>query len=419
MRKPVGITVLWMLAGASLLLLAYEATTLIGSVLRPLLGNPNALQTDFHYYYDAAVRFSSDRSQLYRATDDVIAGFAYPPPAIVPFLWLSRWPLGTALLALTILSYLMIAVAAQQWLKYLREQGHRIDRASAISVMLVVFAIGPTYMNAIFGQVNAFLLASAVAFVRLASTRAVEAGFVLALGAWLKIYPALLALSGIWDRSTWKAIGWSVLAGITIAIVLLPIVPWQSYRDFVNIVLASRGDKTAIHVANQSLVAFLERFRVTSPEFINWTGREAVTVSAVSSAVNWLFAAVTAITLAKSRVPAEIKFACLIALIAVIAPLGWGHTYVMALPLVMVQLTVLRDAPPITAGIVALAVAAMFIPSSRHLPIDQMPDWLENLIYSRYLLATITLMGLTLSSQRRSKESTEVEMTDPPDHSRA
>ena len=77
-------TLLWVLACASSLLLAYEASTLIGSVWRPLLANPHALQTDFHYYYDAAVRFSSDRSRLYLASDDVIAGFAYPPPAIIP-----------------------------------------------------------------------------------------------------------------------------------------------------------------------------------------------------------------------------------------------------------------------------------------------------------------------------------------------
>ena len=29
-------------------------------MLWPLLDNPNALQTDFHYYYEAAVRFRAD-----------------------------------------------------------------------------------------------------------------------------------------------------------------------------------------------------------------------------------------------------------------------------------------------------------------------------------------------------------------------
>ena len=61
--------------------------------------NPNALQTDFHYYYDAAVRFRADPDAgLYQLSDDVIAGFAYPPPAILPFVALSHLPLGEALL---------------------------------------------------------------------------------------------------------------------------------------------------------------------------------------------------------------------------------------------------------------------------------------------------------------------------------
>ena len=48
---------------------------------------------------------------LYLPTDDVIAGFAYPPPAIVPFMWLQRLPLGAALLLFTIASYAALLVA--------------------------------------------------------------------------------------------------------------------------------------------------------------------------------------------------------------------------------------------------------------------------------------------------------------------
>ena len=54
---------LWILAGASIFLLIYEAFTLITAVLLPLAANPNALQTDFHYYYEAAVRFRADPTQ--------------------------------------------------------------------------------------------------------------------------------------------------------------------------------------------------------------------------------------------------------------------------------------------------------------------------------------------------------------------
>lgn len=397
MSRP-GTALLWILACASGVLLIYEAWTLIGSVLRPLIANPQVLQTDFHYYYDAAARFSLDRTRLYLATDDVIAGFAYPPPAIVPFVWLSRWPLGTALLAFTILSYLMILVAMQQWLKYLRTSGYSIERSQRIAITVIVFALGPTYMNAIFGQVNAFVLASAVVFVRLAPISAIEAGFVLALGVWLKIYPALLAAIGIWDRRTWRAIGWSVAAAVVVVLVLLPVVPVQSYAAFFSEVLPARFDKTAVQITNQSLVAFLERFRLSSDLFLYWTGKEAVTVSVAVRAINLVLAMGAVFGLARHSVPPALKAASLMALVAVIAPLGWGHTYVMVLPLVALQLVTIVDAGAIRAGIIGIAILALMIPAGRHLPIDAAPDWMENILYSRYLLATLLLM--TISSTR-------------------
>jgi hypothetical protein len=394
-RRP-GTALLWVLASASSVLLVYEAWTLIGSVLRPLLANPNVLQTDFHYYYDAAVRFSQYR-RMYSFSDDVIAGFAYPPPAIVPFIWLARWPLGTALMAVTILSYLMIAVATQQWFKYLRECGHAIDRVSTIAVAVIVFATGPVYMNAVFGQVNAFVLASTVAFVRLAPRAAVEAGVALALGMWLKIYPAYLVFVGLWDRSTWRAIGCAAVAAFAIAILFLPIIPPQSYRDFLH-VLEIRGDKTAIHVANQSLVAFLERFRVPQGEFLHWTGHESITVSPLVRIVGALAAIGGAVALWKREARLELKAASLMALIAVIAPLGWGHLYVMGLPLVILRLVAMKEATPLVAALVALSVGALMIPSGRHLPIDAAPDWIENILYSRYLISTLIL--IVISSDR-------------------
>jgi len=394
----VGKTLLWVLACASVLLLAYEAWTLLVLVLRPLLSNPNAIQTDFHYYYDAARRFTADRQRLYQLSDDVIAGFAYPPPAIVPFMWLARWPLGTALLAWTIISYLMILVASQQWLKYLRANGYVIDRNTAIAAGLVAFAIGPTYMNAIFGQVNGFVLASAVAFVRLAPVAAMEAGILLALGTWLKIYPAFLAVIGLWDRRTWKAIAWTIAFGIVIALVLLPVVSLPTYRIFLFDVLARRIDKTAIQITNQSLVAFIERFRFAPDFYTYWTGQEAVTVSTLGAAINLAFAAIAAVLLAIVRIPQEHKAAALMALIAVIAPLGWGHTYVMVLPLVMLQLIAMRNASAIVAVVTTVCVLAFVVPAGRRLPIDFMPDWLENIVYSRYLLATMLLM--VISSNR-------------------
>ena len=395
---------LWILACAAIALLCYQIPTLITAVLAPLLSNRNALQTDFHYYYDAAQRFAPDRSQLYAASDHVIAGFAYPPPAILPFMALSRLPLGAALLLFTVASYAALILAARTWCKYLRRQGLVIAPSSEVAVTLIAVALGPSYMNAIFGQVNTLVLASAVAFVAIAPAKPLAAGSLLALGAWLKIYPALLVATGIWDRRTWRAIAWAAVAALAVVVAAMPVIPLAAYDTFVRQVLPARIDTTAIHITNQSLVAFLERFRYPSELFLNWTGQQAVTISPVLRAVNAATAGAVIVLLAKlATSPPRVVYvgAVLMALVSVYAPLGWGHTYVMVLPLLILNLLSMQDAGRARAIGVAACVVALMIPAGRRFAfIEAGPDWFQNVMYSRYLLATLALILLGANRSR-------------------
>jgi hypothetical protein len=405
--------VLWILAGVSAALLIYEGWTLATAVLLPLIDNPNILQTDFHYYYEAAVRFRGDPARLYLPTDDVIAGFTYPPPAIVPFVLLSHAPLGPAFLIFTLASYAALLGAVWMWLGYLRNGGRAVDTATAIAVALVAAALGPTYMNAVFGQVNAFVLVCSVGFVTLAVTEpgrrslgagGMASGALLATGIWLKIYPALIAAVGIWDRRTWRAIGYGMVAAVIIAIAAVVVVPIDAYRSFLD-VLSTRSDKTAVHIANQSLMAFVERFSMAPAEFLNWTGQEAVTTSSVLRAANGIFGlAVIALLWSRARANANAAVhstASLIALAAVIAPLGWGHTYLLVLPLVITHLVPLGRPPALTTAIVCACVVSLMIPAGRRFSfIEQWPVWIQNVAYSRYLIATVILIALPLGDKK-------------------
>jgi hypothetical protein len=388
------------LAGVSIALLIYEASTLATGVLLPLLGNPNILQTDFHYYYDAALRFRGDASRLYQPTDDVIAGFTYPPPAILPFVLLSFAPLGVAMLLLTLSSYAVVIGCIALWIGYLNRRGLRVDRADALAAALVAIALGPTYSNAIFGQVNAWVLACAVVFITVGSARPVAGGVAVAAGTLLKIYPVLMVAAGLWDRSAWRRIAYGALAGVAIVVLALPIVPLGAYQAFLVDVLPARFDKTAIHISNQSLIAFIERFSVPPDRFLNWTGEQAIAVSQGVRAFNWLFGIAVLASLWRratrgSRVAAIDSAAGLIALAAVIAPLGWGHTYVLALPLVILHLLSMRYAGTLQAVVVVLCVATMSIPASRRFGVaESLPAAMQNILYSRYLIATLILMFL-------------------------
>ncbi len=404
---------LWILAGVSIALLAYQGFTLGTAVLSPLVSNPNALQTDFHYYYEAALRFRADPSRLYLPTDDVIAGFAYPPPAILPFVVLSHLPLGAALLWMTMGSYVALVCSIVLWISYLHRRGVPVDVRTAIGAGLVAVALGPAYSNAVFGQVNAFVLVCAVGFVTIVPRLPAAAGALLAIGIWLKIYPVLTVVIGLWDRRAWRRIAYAAGALVLIALIMLPVVPVGAYQTFWSEVLPARFDKTAVHISNQSLIAFLARFAMPTERFLNWTGEQAIEAGVAIRAFNWAFGVVVIALLwrrAKRRpgIEAVDSAAAVMALAAVIAPLGWGHTFVIVLPLVILHLVTLRDARAMQVVIVGCSVAAMMIPAGRRFWfIEQLPAWAQNVAYSRYLLATLVLLALppaivSLTDSRRS-----------------
>ena len=398
---------LWILACVAIALLCYEIPTLVTAVILPLWTDPNALQTDFHYYYQAAQRFAAG-GPLYLPTDDVIAGFAYPPPAIVPFMALTKLPLGAALLVLTLASIVALIIASRLWCAYLRRHGVAIPRSTEVAITLIGVALGPTYMNVMIGQVNALVLVSAVAFVAGAGSLPLLAGICLALGVALKIYPAIMAAFGIRNRTVWAALGWAVVAGLILAMVLLPLVPWSSYETFFTQVLPPRLDKTAIHITNQSLTAFLERFYYPSELFLNWTGQQAVTVGLVIRSINTaILGSAVAVLWTRGQFISQPKAAAgLMALVAIGAPLGWGHTYVMVLPLVILQLLETREAGLVKSVTIFLSVTALLIPIGRQFGfLHALPDAVLNVFYSRYLLATAILLAIPSISVGRTTES--------------
>lgn len=393
-----GPAMLWILAGGSVVLLVFELNTVVRGVLWPLLNNPQAIQTDFQYYYDAALRFSEDPDRLYLASDDFIAGFAYPPLAILPFLPLSRLPLGTALLYFTLASYSALLIAVWLWCGRLRARGVSIDPGATAALTVIALALGPTYLNATFGQVNTFVLLSCVGFLGLFDRLPIAAGALLACGTWLKVYPILMMAIGTWNRRAWRAIAYAGVAVIVLMVITLPIVPLSAHRAFVQDVLPARVDKTAIHFLNQSLVAFVERFQAAPLSYLEWNGEETVTVSATMRTVNWGVTLLVLIFLRRratsgSALASVASEAGVMALVAIVAPLGWGHTYVLALPLVVLRLSMARQMGPGYAFIVFCCVGAMMVPAGYRFSFaDHWPHWLQNLAYSRYLLATTVLI---------------------------
>ena len=314
---------------------------------------------------------------------------------------LSHLPLGTAFLQLTIASLAAILAAVVLWIRHLQARGIAIERRTALAAGTVAVALGPVYSNAIFGQVNGFVLLCTVIFVTLGPRWPSIGGAGLAIGAWLKIYPVLMIVIGLWNRSAWRRIAYAIGSAVVLVVIAAGLIPLGAYQTYLGEVLPQRLDKTAVHIINQSLVAFLERFTVPPERFLNWTGDQVVAVSGSVRAVNFA-AGIAMIALLwrragrGPRVEAVDAAAAVMALAAVIAPLGWHHAYVLVLPLVILHLVSLRHAPPLHAAAVCACVAAMMVPAGRRFAVvELLAPWVQNVFYSRYLLATLVLMALT------------------------
>ena len=72
----------------------------------------------------------------------------------------------------------------------------------------------------------------------------------------------------------------------------------------------------------------------------------------------------------------------------------------LALPLVIFCLATIDRIDPLRAFVVFCCVAAMMVPAGRLLSFaDHWPGWLQNVLYSRYLLATAILAVLSAGAE--------------------
>jgi hypothetical protein len=83
------------------------------------------------------------------------------------------------------------------------------------------------------------------------------------------------------------------------------------------------------------------------------------------------------------------------AVISLIAPLGWSHSYAYALPLfVLVTARAIEQPQRVVRAFIASCWIALIIPAHRHFAFLNDLPILWHLTYSRYALATLGMIGL-------------------------
>jgi hypothetical protein len=180
-------------------------------------------------------------------------------------------------------------------------------------------------------------------------------GAALALGVWLKLYPAVLAVFALRRRS-WPALGGLAVAFVAVPLVLLPVVPLSLYREYAVEVLGSVAGVTVPATLNVGLPVVVERWWLPPEGLLSNT---SVPAGAAASAVaaGALVAGVAASATAWARGwPTERAAFAVLATIPVASLFGWEYTFVLALPAVLALLVASRRRP---VGVRMVAVATV------------------------------------------------------------
>jgi len=256
---------------------------------------------------------------------------------------------------------------ATWFLLYRLGQTLGFDRASAAALVTVLLVVSnPTFRLLKFNQVNLWVVDTLLLGTLWLRARPFAAGLVVALGAHIKLYPALLL-------AYWAALRrWAAVAGGVVGLALLALATsgggrdWTVWGQFVRFApsFPKGGDfrDNGLHAVVRNLLRFGARIADRNdPWLLTVTGRiTAVLTLAVLAWFAWRFVRRERVVrswpedageqAATWRVCGHLADAVGLALL--VAPIVWEHHYLLALPLVVFAAAVAgRERPwPVALG---------------------------------------------------------------------
>jgi alpha-1,2-mannosyltransferase len=368
---------------------------------------------DFHFYWEAGRRFMADPRSLYLdpAKSD-LRGFLYPPPSIALFLPFAALPQMVAGAIFRGISLVAVVMSVDLLARLFESTGLTVRAGDRGMLVVIALAIGPTFINMLYGQVNTLILLDCLAFRWLLGRRRhLLAGAVLALGVWLKVYPVLCLIWVLaWERERhdWRRmlLGFGS-AFAAVPLLCLPWVPSSLYRVYVSGTLPMTMGRTFQHILDQSLLAAAARTAGPVASYADWRNCDySVSPPAWGRVVNTCLILGSFVGFglwSRSAEPARrlAGFFCILAAIPVVSPLGWSYVYVLALPALFLALS---RAPrgPFARSALLVACAALLLPATRELKaLRHAPELVGHLFYDRYLFATMLVLGLVVWSERK------------------
>lgn len=388
--------ILWLACLVPLALLGLEQASLAGYI-----------GGDFRIFHRAVARFLSDPATLYGPagtplqSGQTLQGFIYPPPGILALLPFGLGALETDFTLFVTLSTVLAAGALAIWLR-LAPPRHA-PPAVQVALVLMALASGPAFACRA-GQIDLLILALCTAGAWCAlGTRPMLGGALLAIGAWIKIYPVLVAvplvIAAPRGRHVAAGFGLAALAVPALAALAVPPLLWRQY--FFEL-LPQMSLRAIVNIYNQSLAAIWLRTQIPHGQALDSFAAMAVPAP-VRLAVASLAIALIALATRKAwRTPSALPMACLVALatISIAAPLGWGHAYVYVIPLWLVLAASAWESRDWSQIGLTGGAWLLLLPSAHHrFTFAAWGEPLWSLTYGRYAIAALLLIALALGGK--------------------
>lgn len=234
----------------------WRATTLLWAVyigLAFFFATQTPISSKAYYAYHQAAQALIEGRPLYTGLDGWV--YLYPPllaQALTPVAALRSYEAATSLWFVLNTTLLVVSVALLA--RYVPLRTRRL-------LWLSPLLFGPVWQALILGQVTIVLLAllTGVWLVLRQQKRPALAGALLALAAWIKVFPAVLLLLFVWQRS-WRVAAGAIATGLALLVLQLVISGPATLVGFISTLfgLMQNGQPVA-NYENLSLFAFLSR----------------------------------------------------------------------------------------------------------------------------------------------------------------
>lgn len=386
------------LAGAGVL--ALYPLYWVGFTVLPLLGGSAGHAADFEVYWDAGRRVLQDPARLY--ADRL---FLYPPPAGALFAPVARLSLATGYLVAAALNVALLAACVRAG-----ERLHPRPPTGWARAALWAAALGsaPALQTVKFGQVGALVLLLSLAFLIWLPERPGQAGAALALGVWIKLYPAVLGVFAL-QRASWRAAAVGTAVALAVPLVLLPWFPPELYLEYVLERLPRVTGRTVAATLNVGLPATVERLHLPASALLQYTPRPMSAAADLAGTLALLVGVGGAVVAWWRGAPLASAGVAALAAVPVASPFAWEYTVLLAMPAALACLLVARRGGTGVRVLAALAMLVLLVQKPPEFVLwaaaERLPGWLLDLFAARMLLALAALAACAawvLRAERRA-----------------